>query len=166
MLGRPRRQEAPQCARSPSCQSHCRLSPRPALSSTDKLDPEEADHLANEQTNHADGQTNEDTCHDRNEDSDDAHEERVSKSVSVVRSVVTMATMRALVAVRAVRTHVWRHAFELAVAVSIWGTEVRSDVARHRVWWTALATAASSELADAAVLCSLEFLVDSMKEAA
>jgi len=81
--------------------------------------------------------------------------------------MVAMGTVGTLVAVRSVRTHVWRHAaLQLAVAVSIWCTEVRSDVARHLVRWTRLVPAASTELAETAVLCCLELLVDGVKEAA
>ena len=133
-----------------------------ALSSTNKLDPEEAKHLANKQTDHADGQANKDTSHYGNENGDDTHEESMTKSVSVVRSMVSMATVGALVAVRAVRTHVWWHALEFAVAISIGWSEVRPDVARHLMRWTTLVTTAPSELADTAVLCSLELLVDSV----
>ena len=141
-------------------QSHRSVS---ALSSTNKLDPQEADKLANEQTDNADSQTNEDTGHDRNENGDNAHEECMSKSVSVVRSMVTVMAVEALVTGRTVRAHLWWHAtLQLAVALSIGWAEVRSDVARHLVRWTSLVTAASTELAEATVLCSLELLVNSV----
>ena len=141
-------------------QSHRSVS---ALSSTNKLDPEKADKLANEQTDDADSETNEDTSHDRNENGDNTDEERVSKSVSVVRAMVAVAAVRTLVTGRAVRAHVWRHAaLQLAVALSIWWAKVRSDVARHLVGWTSLVTAASTELAETVVLCSLESLVNSV----
>ena len=68
---------------------------------------------------------------------------------------------------RAVRAHVWWHAaLQLAVALSIWWAEVRSDVARHLVRWTSLVAAASTELAEAGVLCRLELFINSVKEAA
>ena len=145
-------------------QSHRSVS---ALSSTNKLDPKEANQLANEQTNHADSQTNEDASHDRNENCDNTHEERVSKSMSVVRSMVTVMAVVALVSGRSVRAQVWRHAaLQLAVALSIWSTKDRSDVARHLVRWTSLVAAASTELAEAGVLCRLELFINSVKEAA
>jgi hypothetical protein len=89
------------------------------------------------------------------------------KSVPVVRAMVAVTTMGTLVAVRAVRTHVWWHAaLQLTVAVSIWGTEVRVDVTRHLVGRTTLAAAASTESADLAVLCGLDLFVNSVEEAA
>ena len=134
-----------------------------AISSTNELDPEETDQLANEQTDHADGQTNEDTSHDRDENGDNTHKEGVSKSMSVVRTVVAVMAVGTLVAGRTVGTHVWRHAaLQLAVALGIWWAEVRSNVARHLVRWTSLVTAASTELAKTGVLCSLELLVNSV----
>jgi hypothetical protein len=85
----------------------------------------------------------------------------VSKRVSVVRTMVAVVAVWTLVAGRTVRTHVWRHAaLKLAVALSIWWTKVRSDVARHLVRRTSLVTAATTELAETAVLCSLELLIN------
>jgi hypothetical protein len=87
--------------------------------------------------------------------------------MSVVRSVVAVATMGTLVPMRAVGTHVWWHAaLQLAVTIGVGCAEVRSDVASHLVRWTTLVTAAAGKLADTAVLRSLEFLVNSVKEAA
>jgi hypothetical protein len=84
--------------------------------------------------------------------------------------MVTVMAVVTLVSGRSVRAQVWRHAaLQLAVALSIWCTEDRSDVARHFVrWarWASLVTAASAELAEARVLCSLELLINSVKEAA
>jgi hypothetical protein len=61
---------------------------------------------------------------------------------------------------------VWRHAaLQLAVALGIWCTEDRSDVARHlvrRARWTSLVAAASTELAETRVLCSLELFINSV----
>jgi hypothetical protein len=86
--------------------------------------------------------------------------------MSVVRSMVTVMAVVALVSGRSVRAQVWRHAaLQLAVALSIWSTKDRSDVARHLVrWarWAGLVTAASAELPETRVLCSLELLINSV----
>jgi hypothetical protein len=84
--------------------------------------------------------------------------------------MVTVMTVATFVSGGSVRTQVWRHAaLQLAVALSIWCTEDRSNVARHLVRWArraSLVTAASAELAETSVLCSLELLINSVKEAA
>ena len=140
-----------------------------ALAATYKLDPEPADELANQQTDNADGQTDKDASHDRNENGDNTLEEGVRKSVSVVRTVRTVVAVRTPVARtwRTVWAHVRRHtALQLTVAVSIRSTKVRSDVAWHLVRWSTLGTTAASELANPAVLGCLELLIDSVQEAA
>lgn len=139
------------------------------LAATDKLDPEPADELTNQQTDNADGQTDKDTSHDRDEDGDDALEEGVRESVSVVR------TVRAVVAVRTPVTRtgrtVWAHvrghtALQLAVAVGIRSTKVGPDVAGHLVRRPALGTTAASKLSNTAVLGFLKLLVNGVQEAA
>lgn len=139
-----------------------------ALATAHKLDPEPANELANEQTDDAYGQTDKDTSHDRNENGDDALEEGVPESVSVVRTVRAVVAVRTPVTGtrRTVWAHVRRHAaLKLAVAIGIRRTEVRPDVAGHLVR-RALGTTTAGELSNAAVLGLLKLLVDGVQEAA
>lgn len=137
-----------------------------ALATASVFDPSPADQLADKQTDHADCQADEDTSHDGDEDGNNALEEGMCKSVSVVRTVGTGRTVVAMWSV--VRACVrWHTALKLAVTISIRSTEVRVNVAGHLMRRATLAaTAAAAELAETALLGSLELLINGVEEAA